>query len=90
VAFVLGVSGQLMDGLTRLLMPDRLELNPLSVALGGLGSFGAKVALIGLLLVLAVTAREARRVEVVTWVLIAAALVGWFGVATNLPGVVWP
>src|SRR3972149_5116875 len=43
------VVAQSMDGLTRLLMPDAMELNPLSVALGGWGSVAVKLVLIGYL-----------------------------------------
>src|SRR3970282_2404361 len=43
------VVAQSMDGLTRLLRPDAMELNPLSVALGGWGSVAVKLVLIGYL-----------------------------------------
>jgi hypothetical protein len=47
VVLIAGVWAEAWDGLTRFLMPDVFELNPVSVHLGQWGSLGVKVGLIG-------------------------------------------
>lgn len=71
------VLAQSMDGLTRLLMPDAMELNPLSVALGGWGSVAVKLVLVGYLVWLGLVAGR------------GSAAVGralWFGLVVGLLG----
>lgn len=77
----LAVWGQALDGVTRAVMPDRNELNPVSVVLGGPGSLLAKVALVGFVIWVALEFRSA------WWarpLLLFAGLVGVIGMATNV------
>jgi hypothetical protein len=80
--FGLAVAGQLLDGLTRVVMPDAHEVNPLSVALGGPGSLLAKLGLLAFLAFLA------WRWPAERWtrpLLLFAGGVGLVGMASNVP-----
>lgn len=78
---------QSLDGITRLLLPDANELNPLSAALGGPWSLALKVLLIAYLAFLGITASDgARPVQRrVLWIACAAGLFGaWSNVVAIL------
>jgi len=81
--FIVALGGQAMDGLTRFAMPDSLELNPLSVALGGSGSLLVKAVLL-LYLALFTFVLRGRRDRLAGAVLWFAGIAGIFGAYTNL------
>src|SRR3972149_2862993 len=87
------VVAQSMDGLTRLLMPDAMELNPLSVALGGWGSVAVKLVLIGYLAWAGLVAgRGSGAVGRAPWFGLAGGVVGGAGAGKRLAvvlGLLW-
>jgi len=82
------VGGELMDGLTRFVMPDAYELNRLSSWLGGPASLVVKLAFIGGLIALAYSVRAepvvSRRGLAVCLALLVAGSLGLVGAWTNV------